>query len=234
MAKGPLVTDEIEAFIASIYQKHPKWKGPAIRNEASYILHKNNPKLPVGWPSLSSVQKVLATARKKANELPDTPLDKPWRMTALDKYPELEIESPTPEAISAMLGVWKFRREQAVAVAGQWSSDMQEQPFTIREAKWAARLSALFKDDLQKLSDMASRYARLELIYQLIGRPFDSTTADNILLMEKPIFGKRGDEFEAFLPLLANREDAIDQIRDLKEGKGTGITIGKQKKEVKK
>ena len=40
--------------------------------------------------------------------------------------------------------------------------------------------------------------------------------------------------FEMLLPILARREDATDQIRDLKEGKSTRINIGKQKKEAKK
>ena len=51
MAKGPPITDGVEALIASIHQKHPKWKAPMVRNEVDHILHKNNPKLRAGWPS---------------------------------------------------------------------------------------------------------------------------------------------------------------------------------------
>ena len=74
---------------------------------------------------------------------------------------------------------------------------------------------------------MASRYARLELIYQLIDRPFDSTMAD-YLLMGVPIITDAAHEFEAWLPLLAGREDSFDQIRGLKQGKSNRITIGKK------
>ncbi len=222
--KRALITDREQLAIAGYVAGFPDMQRTAL---AERILAE------VKWPGKPPELEVLERKISLLRNHPiDGPQDKPWSMAALDKYPKLGIESPSPEAISALIGIWKFRREQAKAVAGQWSSDMQEQPFTIREAKWSARLSALFKDDLEKLSDVASRYARLELIYQLLDRPFDSTIADTMLLLEQPIVGKREDEFELFLQLLAGREDAVDQIRDMKEGKRTSITIGKQKKEA--
>jgi hypothetical protein len=207
MAKGPIVTDAVEALIAKVYRKYPKWKAPMVREEVDYLLHKDNPKLPPGWPSLSKVQKVLATIRKKANELPDSPQDKPWSTATLDEHPI------PPEAIPGVLKVWKLRAEKGDS-------------FTIREAKWAARLSALITDP-EKLSARASEYAHLELIYQLIGRPFDTTRMDRLLMgLTLTITLKNG--FEGFLPLLAQQEDGVAQIRDLRSGKGKGITIGKE------
>lgn len=223
MAKGPLVTDEIKALIASVYQKHPKWKAPVVRNEVSYILREKNPKLPPGWPSLSTVQKVLAIVREPHLDL----LDKPWSLATMDNPDNYPI---SPEALPAVLEVWKSRLEEWKSRTGQWESRIeQEVSFTIREAKWVARLSALFKDDLQRLSKLASQYARLELIYQLINRPFDSTMADKLLIMEVPIIANAADRLEALLPLLAGREDGVDQIRDMKQGKIEDIYLGRHK-----
>lgn len=213
MAKGPIVTPEVEALIASIYKKNQKWKAPKIHKWVKIILHKDNPKLPKEWPSLSKVQKVLATVRK-ANT-PD-PEDRPWSMATLDDYPI------SPEAIPAVLEVWKSRIEQ-------------KQGFTIREAKWAARLSAIPRlKDIKRLSSRASQYARLELIYQLIDRPFNSTMIDgllcNLILLNLTIPADLANAFEALLPVLAGvREDAVDQIRDLKQGKIKGIYLGQHK-----
>lgn len=158
MAKGPLVTDAVEALIATVYRKHLKWKAPEVQREVSYILHKDNPKLPKEFPSLSTVQKVLAKIRKPH---PD-PQEKPWSTASLDSYPI------PPEALRVVLKVWKFCIEKG-------------QGFTIREAKWVARLSAL-EQDTERLFSLASRHARIELIFELIGRPFDSTGLDRLLM----------------------------------------------------
>ena len=161
MAKGPLVTDAVESLIAGVYNKHPKWKAREIRNEVSLFLRKDNPKLPAKWPSLSSVQKVLAKARKRANEL--SPEEKPWRLGTLDQYPI------PPEAVPSVLKLWKHRLWERKA------------GFTIREAKWAARLSVLL-GDMVDLSFMASLYANTEQAYQLIDRPFNSAVLDKVLM----------------------------------------------------
>ncbi|MBN2186018.1 MAG: hypothetical protein JW732_01025 [Dehalococcoidia bacterium] len=140
-------------------------------------------------------------------------LEKPWSMAVLNNYRELNIESPTPEALLAVLKVWKLRIAQELG-------------FTIREAKWAARLSRAL-EDIKNLSRYASRYARLELIYQLIGRPFNTTQLDKeIMTIPYSITSKDGPE--GLLPLLARQEDAVNQIRNLKQGKSEGITIGKE------
>ncbi len=168
MAKGPLVTGEIEALIGTVYRNHPKWKAPMVRNEVSRILRKENSKLSSTWPSLSTVQKVLATFRRKAKELPDDPQDKPWSMATLDRP---NIPPIPPEALPAVLNVWKLRIDSL-----EWNFS-----FSIREAKWAARLSALITDT-EELSTRASQYARTEILYQLLDRPFDSRGLDSLIM----------------------------------------------------
>jgi len=203
MAKGPSITDGVAAIIARVYREHPKWKAPEIRSEASYLLCAKNPELPSGWPSLSAVQKVLAIVRKKEKELPHDPQEKPWSTAMLDDYPI------SPEATASVLKVWKFRIEK-------------ENTFTIREAKWAARLSGLL-EDIEKLSWRASQYARTELMFQLIGRPFDSIVLDKLLMGLPAGIGT----FMEFLALLAEQKedlesgikDGVEQIRELIQAK---------------
>lgn len=214
MAKNPIVTEEVEILIAEFHSRHPSWKAKDVQARVSQVLYNRNPKLPPGWPGLSTVQKVLTKIRKKESELSPDPEDRPWSMATLDDYPI------SPEAIPAVLEVWKSRIEQ-------------KQGFTIREAKWAARLSAIPRlKDITRLFSRASQYARLELIYQLIDRPFNSTIIDALLcyLTITPDLAGGADAFEALLPVLAGvREDAVDQIRDLKQGKIKGIYLGQHK-----
>ncbi len=140
------------------------------------------------------------------------PLEKPWSTATIDRYPELNIEFPTPEALSRVLKVWKLRIERG-------------DTFTIREAKWAARLSGLL-EDTEKLSYKAGQYARTELMFELIGRPFDSIELDRSL-MGLPV---EVYDFKSFLWLLAEQrentergiKDGIEQVKDL-------ITEKKQK-----
>jgi hypothetical protein len=156
-------------------------------------------------PELSTLMKRISDYSKEIKDL--DPQEKPWAMATLEEYPELI----PPQAIPAVLKVWKFRTEKGIS-------------FTIREAKWAARLSGLlaeFPKDIITLSFKASQYARLELIYQVIDRPFDSTSLDR-LLMGLPM---AINNLESLFPLLAEQKDGIDQIREYKQGKRKNITV---------
>jgi hypothetical protein len=203
MAKGPIVTSGIETLIASIYQQHPKWKAPRVRNEVEGILHKKKPNSPKGWPSLSTVQKILATIRK--NIAKPNPKDEPWSMAEIDRYSELGIEVPIPEALLIVLNIWKSRVRKGDTL-------------TIREAKWIARLSAL-EQDTERLSSVASHYARTELIFELIGHPFNSMELDRSL-MGLPV---ALSDFKSFLFLLAGTQedtergikDGVDQVKEM-------------------
>lgn len=190
MAKGPIVTDAVEALIAAVYQKHPKWKAPEVRYWVSHRLRKDNPKLPSGWPSLSTVQKVLATVRRKAKDC--NPQEKPWSMATLDEYPI------PPEAVPSVLKVWKFRIENNASL-------------TIGEAKWAARLSGLL-EEIEKLSFKASIYARAESIFALAERIFDSTELDKQLMGLPKVPTK---EWNYFISLMAELE-AREQLLEIK------------------
>lgn len=133
----------------------------------------------------------------------DNPQDKSWSMAALDQYPI------APEVLPVVLKVWKSRTAKG--------SD-----FTIREAKWIPRLSAQLTD-IDRLSYKAWQYARTELMFELIERPFDSTVLDKLLLGLPAGIGN----FIDFLSILSEQredqekgiKDGVEQIRELTKGK---------------
>ncbi len=180
MAKGPIVTAEVEALIASVYQKHPKWKAKEVHNEVSSLLRKENPKLPSKWPSLSTVQKVLATFRKNIKETPIHPEDRLWSMGTLDEYPI------PPDAIPSVVKVWKLREERLLGPLKAGYSGLRKFSLTIRQAKWAGRLAHIV-EDIELLSQFADKYAAIEQVYQSLGHPFDSRALDYTLMTpDKP------------------------------------------------
>ena len=182
MAKGPLITDTVEVLIATVYQKHPKWKAPAVHSEVSYILRKDDPKLPPNWPSLSTVQKTLAKIRKPHLD----PQDKPWCLASLSKYP-LPLEA-IPIILQVQHNVQSHRSPEVVAKpkAGQPVIG----PFTIREAQWVARLK--FIEDIVTLEHWAHAYTIAERVSDIIGRDFDSSEMDKAILRYIPPGQKKG------------------------------------------
>jgi len=206
MAKGPIVTDAVQAIIASVYQKHPKWKASMVRNEVSDILRKDNPKLPSGWPSLSIVQKVLAPVRKKMKERPVDPQDKPWSMATLDQYPI------SHEALPAVIEAWKHRAYT----------------LTIREAKWVARFSAIPEKDLWW---EAIQYAGMEYVYeQLIGQPFDSSKFDKDFIAGEST-ALDSDDWDFFVLVSTFPEDkySVKRLRDFVKSKTKPQIVGRKR-----
>ncbi len=169
MAKGPIVTPAVETFIASVYRKHPKWKAKEVRNWTISEFKRKNPNLPKDWPSLSTVQKVLAIVRKKMKETPIHPEDKRWTMGMLSEYPI------PPDAIPAVLKVWKLREEYKYRFRKIEGFDFS---LTIRQAKWVSRLSHVIVDNTETLFYWADEYASIEATLQLVNHPFDSIALD--------------------------------------------------------
>jgi hypothetical protein len=124
--RGPSVPPEVEDLIAEVFRNHQKWKAPAIRNEVLSVLRKQTPKPPEGWPSLSYVQKVLATVKKNMNA--PHPEDKPWSIADLSLY------DIAPDSLPAVLAVWKLELERGEALS-------------VRHAKWVSRLSGFLSCD---------------------------------------------------------------------------------------
>ena len=206
MAKGPIVTPRVEALIASVYQKHPKWKAPMVRNEVEGILHKRNPHLPIGWPSLSTVQKILATIRKSMREMPLDPRDKPWSTTSMADYPI------SPEALPLILHLWVWTRENL---------DIE---FTIREAQWAARLyAAASKMPVNVFSIICRAHATTEMIYERIGASrkawhsldllmFGLMTGQKITSERIEKMGLEEEEEELYLALTEEERSVFEEL----------------------
>lgn len=151
MPKGPSVTLSVQVLIAIVYEEHPKWKAPMVRNEVELILRDKNPELPKGWPSLSTVQKILATVRKREGEVPEE--DELWHIGTIKKFPI------SPEALSYVIPFWLNRCKQG-------------RRFTIREAQWVARLYALLKDlDYEEADTVVINYAWNEEALERLGFP---------------------------------------------------------------
>lgn len=168
MAKGQIVTAEVENLVVEVYRAHHgKWKAPRVRDEVESELrnraikeHKSMPD--DGFPSLSTVQKILAVERK-----PGSKEDEPWDISTLSKYPI------SPEALPIVLDV----------------SMESAQPLTIREAKWLGLLYKLLimvtsqqgqAASVSFFGGIARFYATTERIAELTGKKSPSTM-DKIL-----------------------------------------------------
>lgn len=165
MAKGPIVTPGIEALIASVYDKHPKWKAPRVRMEVEFLLIKRGRRFPEGWPSLSAVQKVLAVVRKNLKK--DSLEDKPWSIGTMT-----DASLVPPEALPTVLRVWVHNRLK-------WGTHL-----TIRQAKWAARLYAFASSlGVDWLLFCANTYALIERMHEVTDTTLSSAHALDLFLL---------------------------------------------------
>jgi len=191
MAKGRVVTDEVETLIGWVSDKHPKWTAQEVQTEVHLLLRDKDPAIDEGWPGLSKVQKILARIRQKRAE-PDLQ-DKPWSLATLDQGYRMPNE-----AIPGVLKVWADRLRNGKTLS-------------IREAKWAARLWGV-KPEAEELSVLASQYARAERIYQSMGRPFISGVLDARLMgFNVRMSGTAGHE--AMIPFWSTEEDVAEAER---------------------
>jgi len=173
MAKGTVITPEIEAIIARVYRDHPKWKAPKVRHEVRTLLYseKREGRLTVSdqeikkWPSLSVVQKVLAKVRKQA--LQPSSEDQPWTIFTLDDY---------PIPLEALPRVLQEYHSGSIGDRGC---------FTIRHAKWVARLSVVEPPERFRSPEAFPIFyclvATIEVLFELIDRPPDFDLVERML-----------------------------------------------------
>ena len=167
MARGPTVTPEVEALIAIVYETHRKWKAPRVRSQVEFLLRERKAQygtFPRGWPSLSKIQKTLATVRKNANS--PHPEEKTWSVSTVNDDHPLP-----PEALPTVLRLWIYQRETG-------GGDL-----TIREVKWAARLYAIAADaPIEVLLLFVRLYGMNEKVYELTGNRLDTMHALDLFL----------------------------------------------------
>lgn len=174
MARGRKVTAEVRDLIVRVHDQNRKLTAGKVREAVEGTLqgsraYESLRPIRKGWPSLSTVQKVLADFHeregKRSNEEKDQ--DGPWGLSTLGKYPI------PPEAVPVVLDV----------------SMQSQQPLTIREAKWIGRLYVLLsaiasrqkkEPTIALIEGMATYYATTERINALMGERAPATM-DEIL-----------------------------------------------------
>ena len=135
MPLGPLISDEVRMLAAKLHQEHPKWTNAMIRNEIRAILHKNDESLPPDkrypkdWPSKYAIDRIMPDIRERAkrSKFERNPIDQPWTIQSLVKYPL------PAEALPSVLKVWLYAKSAV-------------RTFTIRDARWAGRLYTVITD----------------------------------------------------------------------------------------
>ncbi len=156
MAKGDIITEEVKEIIVDVFLAHPNWLAKEVMNEVHRRLGKRKSK-GYTWPGLISIRKILAEIRKQ----PRSGEDRPWSIATLLKHQVI-----SPDALPSVLKAWVYAREQLKV------------EFTVREAKWVARLCYVLKDDIDILTSTAILYARRELITEINGDFSDSFEED--------------------------------------------------------
>lgn len=124
-----------------------------------------------GWsvdrlPGIRKTQQILKEARREYEGLPDEikKMDKPWTLVSSSKF---EIPS---DALPTVLKIWKQELN--------WF-----QPFTIRQAKWVARLYKVIPEDLILLAYWSNLYAITERMCDMLSIDFNSESFDAALVM---------------------------------------------------
>jgi hypothetical protein len=145
MARRPIVPTEVEHYISQVYSLYgKKWKAIQVQREVVYNLN-HDPKLrkrlnlpaqlPKNWPGLNKVQRVLADIRKYDKEHPLDTEDKPWSLASIENHP---IDT---QAIPAVMQLFYYRLQKGY------------RKLTIREAKWADRLTEIYTEWSDLVSD---------------------------------------------------------------------------------
>lgn len=112
-------------------------------------------------PREDTLLKMVSRIRTSAAD----PSDTPWSMASLNQTnPE-----PLPGALSTVLETWRY----AVAT---------HESFTVRQAKWAARLHGVFREPALTWW-WSLRYAFAEKTFPLAGIDFDSSALDSLMVM---------------------------------------------------
>ncbi len=156
MARGRLITDREKIIVAKVALSHPEWCAKQVQQEVHKQLGCQRDNEDRKWPGLSAIQKEMTKIRKRTSSL-DTGLDQPWSMASLLDYPL------SPDALPSVLKAWVHYQESFPD--WDWAA-----PFSIRQARWVARLYRIVKDtDIGLLTSKARHYSMVERWAELSG-----------------------------------------------------------------
>lgn len=158
MAKGDVITEEVKEIVVDVYLAHPHWLAKEVMSEVHRRLGRRKSK-GFTWPGLISIRKIVAEIRKQ----PESEEDHPWSVAMLGTNQVIP-----PDALPSVLQAWVYAREHLKTV------------FTVREARWVARLCHVLKD-VDILTSTAIMYARRELINEINGK-FSHSFEDDLKL----------------------------------------------------
>ena len=150
---------------------------------------------------------VLERMISKFRNLPVSGLDSPWSLVSVEQYPNLF----PPEALPSVLRAWVYTRELKIE-------------FTIRQAKWVARLYTIL-EDIDDLVGEALDYAQIEMIADIIPGPgvietsgsdlrlFEIMTGEELPLERRcQILGIDKEHFESTAELMTGRKFSLESF----------------------
>lgn len=142
--KKSLTVSEIQNELRLFLEKKVRKEKDKTWNDA--LIHQQVEEL---LPGTSRIQKYNKFLTENFNEA--RPEDEQWSLATPVSF--------HPEVLDSILEVWLRTRDA-------------QSHFTIREAKWVSRLHALFKEDADKLWDVARLFAQEELLNEISGVSF--------------------------------------------------------------
>jgi len=153
------------------------------------------------WPGVSAVGKVVTEIRNRDMARPSElkQLDEPWSLASLDKNPippevipivlDIKQNWPVPPNFSlALLARIQKEFEDWDTERALWVSEQIEEgspSFTVRKAKWSARIAPVLKNKLtpQGIGWWGQLYADFERVCEIAGIQFDTSSLDSSLLI---------------------------------------------------
>jgi hypothetical protein len=175
MPRGPKLSPEVTQLIVDVHWNKQKWTARELRDDVENTLRADNKNvykaprpIPKNWPSLSTVQKILAGPRVG---IANDPQGAPWTVGS--------ITDPAipPDVLHIVLHVSESLKEYT------------GKGLTIREAKWLGRLAPLIsysahgceKIPVVYYANIATLYAGNELVRQVLPGAVGTEDLDRLL-----------------------------------------------------
>lgn len=182
MARNDIITPKVERMIFDAFKLNPNVTAKEIMNAVHVELGEIDSKSNT-WPGLSKVQQVI----RKIKRHPPTSEDMPWCV-----YTMRETTAVRPDDLPVVLQAFVYARETL------------HNTFTIRDAKWVARLRFLIKDtskDIGKLTRSALDYSEMEIYEEIMPTSTDSILMDLQLFAEYTgeVFTWEGERLQTIL-----------------------------------
>ena len=134
-------------------------------------------------PEVEVLERIISKYRNKVTK---DPKDEPWSLGSLAEHPILLEALPVVMALN-----WKRRTEDS--------------ELSIREALWIARLYKAFTS-LDLVYDWAFLYTLEEMVFEMQGKPFDSSELD-LEMMSNPYYASESRK-EIFIHEIADKYSA--------------------------